>query len=175
MIKCIYKTEFKTKIGKLYCLWEKRAGGIAVLFLGSGKKYFKENIKEIEDKYNTPEKISIKSNESGDIEEKITGYLDGRIKKLKLQIAFLKGTPFQKKIWAATTSIPYGKTASYKEVAVLAGFKRAWRAAGSALNKNPILLVVPCHRVIKSNGDFGKFGGGEKLEVKKFLINMEKG
>ncbi len=175
MIKCIYKTEFKTKIGKLYCLWELQADGITVVFLRSGTKYFKENMKERENKYNTPEKISIKSNESGNIEEKITGYLDGRIKKLKFKTAFLKGTPFQKKIWAATTSIPYGKTASYKEVAGLAGFKKAWRAAGSALNKNPMLLIVPCHRVIKSNGDFGEFGGGKKLEVKKFLINLEKG
>lgn len=170
----INKTEFKTKIGKLYCLWEEQADGITILFLGRGKKYFQEIIKKIENKYCTPGKISIRDKKSGDIEDKITGYLDGRIKDLNFKTTLLTGTPFQKKIWAATTRIPYGRTASYKEVAELAGFKRAWRATGSALNKNPVLLIVPCHRVIKSNGGFGEFGGGEKLKVKKFLIDLEK-
>ena len=174
MIRYINKTKFKTKIGEFYCLWEKGVDGITVLFLGSGRKDFHEIIKRMDNKHSTSDKISIRSKEFRDIEDKITGYLNGRVKNLNFKIDFLTGTLFQKKIWTVTASIPYGKTVSYKEVAGLAGFKKAWRAAGSALNKNPILLIVPCHRVIKSNGDFGKFGGGEKLKVKKFLISLEK-
>jgi len=174
MGRYINKTEFKTKIGKFYCLWEERVDGITILFLGTGRKYFEEIIKRIEDKHSTSEKISFRNKKSRSIENKITGYLGGRIKNFNFKFDFLTGTLFQKKIWSVTATVPYGRTVSYKEVAELAGFRGAWRAAGSALNKNPILLIIPCHRVIKSNGDFGRFGGGKKLEVKKFLINLEK-
>jgi O-6-methylguanine DNA methyltransferase len=174
MVRYINKTEFKTKIGKFYCLWENGVDGIIVLFLGCRRKNFHEVIKKMETKHSTSEKISLRSKESRDIEDKITRYLNGRVKNLDFKIDFLSGTLFQKKIWIATASIPYGRTVSYREVAELAGFKKAWRAAGSALNKNPIMLIVPCHRVIRSNGDFGRFGGGEKLKVKEFLIMLEK-
>jgi O-6-methylguanine DNA methyltransferase len=174
MAEYIYKTEFKTKVCKFYCLWKEGIDGITILFLGSEKKYFQEIIKKIENKYCAPEKILIRSKKSKDIEERLAGYLDGKIKELNLKAEFLTGTPFQKKIWAATARIPYGKTASYREVAEIAGFKRAWRAAGTALNKNPVLLAVPCHRVIKSDGNSGSFKGEEKLKLKKFLINLEK-
>ncbi|GAG73838.1 unnamed protein product, partial [marine sediment metagenome] len=69
-------------------------------------------------------------------------------------------------------SIPYGKTVSYRKLASLAGYRKAWRAAGSALKKNPVILIVPCHRVIRSDGNPGEFGGGKK--VKKFLLSLEK-
>jgi O-6-methylguanine DNA methyltransferase len=174
MAEYIYKTEFKTKVCKFYCLWKEETDGITILFLGSGKRYFQEIIKKIENKYCAPEKILIRNKKSRDIEERVAGYLDGKIKELDLKAEFLTGTPFQKKIWAATARIPYGKTASYREVAEIAGFKRAWRAAGTALNKNPVLLAVPCHRVIKSDGNSGSFKGEEKLKLKKFLINLEK-
>jgi O-6-methylguanine DNA methyltransferase len=174
MAEHIYKTEFKTKVCKFYCLWKERTDGITILFLGSGKRHFQEIIGKIENRYCAPEKILIRSKKSREIEDNITEYLDGKIKELNLKAEFLTGTPFQKKIWAATARIPYGKTASYREVAEIAGFKGAWRAAGTALNKNPVLLAVPCHRVIKSDGNFGSFKGAEKLKLKKFLINLEK-
>ena len=174
MSEYINKTEFETKICKFYCLWKEQADGITILFLGNEKKYFQEFIRKVEDIYCSKEKILIRSKESREIEERVTGYLDGKIRELNFKIEFLTGTRFQKKIWAATASIPYGKTASYKEVAEIAGFKDAWRAAGTALSKNPVLLAVPCHRVIKSNDKFGEFKEAEKLKLKKFLINLEK-
>jgi len=174
MTRYINETEFMTKIGLLYCLWEEGAGGITVLFLGHGKNASREIIKKVEDNRKCQERISVTGRRSKDIENKINGYLDGRIKDLDFKIGFLNGTPFQKKIWNTAVSIPYGKTVSYKELAGLAGYRKAWRAAGSALKENPIILSIPCHRVIKSNGDFGKFGGGEKLKVKEFLIGLEK-
>lgn len=174
MIRYVNKTEFMTKIGVLYCLWEDRADGITVLFLGCKKEAFQKYIGKIEDNYRDSDNFSFINKESKDIENKIDEYLDGKIRSLDFKVEFLAGTQFQKKVWAAAASIPYGRTVSYKKVAELAGYRKAWRAAGSALNKTPVLLIVPCHRVIKSNGDFGRFGGGEKLEVKKFLINLEK-
>jgi len=174
MAEYINKTEFKTKVCKFYCLWKEQTDGITILFLGSGKRHFLEIIKKIENKCCAPEKVLIRSKKSPEIEDKITEYLDGKIKELNLKAEFLTGTPFQRKIWTATTSIPYGKTASYKEVAEIAGYKKAWRAAGTALNKNPVLLIIPCHRIIKSDGSYGSFDEVEKLNLKKFLINLEK-
>ncbi|MDD3818489.1 MAG: methylated-DNA--[protein]-cysteine S-methyltransferase [Actinomycetota bacterium] len=174
MAEYINKTEFKTKVCKFYCLWKEQTDGIIILFLGNEKRYFKEFIRKIEDKYREKEKFLTRSKKSGEIEEKVTGYLDGKVKDLNLKAEFLTGTPFQRKIWVATTSIPYGKTASYKEVTEIAGYKKAWRAAGTALNKNPVLLIIPCHRIIKSDGSYGSFDEAEKLNLKKYLINLEK-
>jgi len=67
--------------------------------------------------------------------------------------------------------IPYGETLSYREVALRAGFPRAFRAAGGALGRNPLPIIVPCHRVIRSDGGLGGFGGG--IEIKKFLLELE--
>src|SRR4030066_222407 len=83
------------------------------------------------------------------------------------------GTSFQKRIWEKLASVPYGETVSYKRLSFLSGYERAWRAAGSALSRNPVILVIPCHRVIKSDGRIGRFTGGTKL--KEFLVNLEKG
>jgi len=88
--------------------------------------------------------------------------------KLKL---FLAGTEFERKVWNKLASVPYGETISYKKLAELIGHSGACRAVGSALRKNPLMLAVPCHRVIRSNGNIGKFSGGEK--VKRFLLNLE--
>lgn len=82
------------------------------------------------------------------------------------------GTEFQKKIWNAISKIPYGKTASYGEVAAAAGSPRAARAAGGACNKNPLPIIVPCHRVIGSDGSLVGFGGG--LDQKMKFLEHEK-
>lgn len=84
----------------------------------------------------------------------------------------LKGTPFQKKVWAALSKIPYGQTRSYKEIAQWIGHPKAFRAVGNANGKNPIPLIVPCHRVIASHGGLGGFGHG--IKVKKQLLDLEK-
>ncbi len=82
------------------------------------------------------------------------------------------GTPFQKKVWKALLSIPYGETKSYKDIAVLIGNPKASRAIGMANNKNPISIFIPCHRVIGSNGKLVGYGGG--LSMKKYLLDLEK-
>jgi len=83
----------------------------------------------------------------------------------------LRGTDFQKAVWQSVAKIPYGSVLSYKDVAAKAGYPNAYRAAGSAVGKNRLLIVVPCHRVIKSDGSLGGFGG--RPEVKRFLLKLE--
>lgn len=99
-------------------------------------------------------------------------YFDGKRKGFNLPI-LLRGTEFRKKVWQGLCTIPYGETRSYKELAELVGNPKAVRAVGGANNKNPIMIIVPCHRVIGADGSLVGFGGG--LEVKKYLLELEAG
>jgi methylated-DNA-[protein]-cysteine S-methyltransferase len=81
------------------------------------------------------------------------------------------GTPFQKKVWRALAKIPFGKTASYKDVAAMVGQPNAARAVGTANGKNPICIMVPCHRVISHDGSLGGYTGG--LSKKRYLLSLE--
>ncbi|MDD3593476.1 MAG: methylated-DNA--[protein]-cysteine S-methyltransferase [Candidatus Gastranaerophilales bacterium] len=83
-----------------------------------------------------------------------------------------KGSEFQNKVWKALRAIPYGSTVTYKELAAKTGNEKAARAVGSANNKNPIPLIIPCHRVIGSNGALVGFAFG--LELKQRLLDIEK-
>jgi methylated-DNA-[protein]-cysteine S-methyltransferase len=100
----------------------------------------------------------------------ISEYLMGKRKTFSIELA-PKGTEFQTKVWKALLSIPYGETRSYKEIAAATGNEKACRAVGMANNKNPIPIIIPCHRVIGSNGSMVGYAGG--LETKKFLLNLE--
>ena len=82
-----------------------------------------------------------------------------------------QGTPFQRKVWAALRDIPYGETRSYKQLAEAIGRPNACRAAGMANHANPILIVIPCHRVICADGSPGGYAGG--AEMKKALLRLE--
>ena len=104
-------------------------------------------------------------------EKELEEYFDGKRKKFTLPLD-LRGTDFQLRVWNVLRKIPYGETRSYKEVALAAGNEKASRAVGMANNKNPILIVVPCHRVIGSNGAMTGFACG--LDVKKKLLELEK-
>jgi O-6-methylguanine DNA methyltransferase len=98
-------------------------------------------------------------------------YLKGELQRFDCKLNF-EGTPFQKKVWSALTRIPYGQTRSYQEIAKSIGHPKAFRAVGNANGRNSVPLIVPCHRVIESNGGLGGFGHG--IEVKKRLLNLEK-
>jgi methylated-DNA-[protein]-cysteine S-methyltransferase len=83
----------------------------------------------------------------------------------------LAGTPFQVEVWRALLQIPYGKTISYKDLAHKVKSPRAFRAVGSANGKNPLFIIVPCHRVIAADGSLGGYSGGTKL--KQYLLKLE--
>ncbi len=82
-----------------------------------------------------------------------------------------EGTAFQKKVWEALCTIPYGQTRSYKEIAVQIGNEKACRAVGMANNRNPISIIIPCHRVIGADKSLVGYGGGLNIKVK--LLNLE--
>lgn len=102
--------------------------------------------------------------------EQIESYLRGDLKKFTLQLDLI-GTEFQKQVWAELLKIPYGKTLSYKELAEKVNKPKACRAVGTANGRNPISIVVPCHRVIASDGTLGGYAGG--LPVKSKLLALE--
>lgn len=83
----------------------------------------------------------------------------------------MRGTEFQKKVWQELLNIPYGTTISYVDLADKIGNKNACRAVGGANHKNPLMILVPCHRVIGKNGDLVGFGGG--IEIKRQLLILE--
>ncbi len=82
------------------------------------------------------------------------------------------GTDFQLSVWNELKKIPYGETISYQELAEKIGDKKKARAVGNANGKNPIPIIIPCHRVIRKNGDLGGFGGG--IKIKRKLLELEK-
>ena len=98
-------------------------------------------------------------------------YFKGDLTLFDLPLA-PRGTAFQRRVWDALTRIPYGQVVSYKQIAEAIGHPKAVRAVGGANGKNPIPIVVPCHRVIGSNGKLTGFGGG--LDTKSRLIELEK-
>lgn len=83
-----------------------------------------------------------------------------------------KGTDFQKTVWHELQNIPYGQTKCYKDIAIAIGNEKASRAIGLANNKNPIPIIIPCHRVIGKNGKLVGYAGG--LDIKEKLLNLEK-
>lgn len=102
--------------------------------------------------------------------QQLEEYLAGNRTNFDVSLDLI-GTPFQRKVWKALTTIPYGKTCSYGEIANQIGNPKAVRAVGGANNKNPISIVVPCHRVIGTNGALVGYGGG--LDKKEYLLKLE--
>ena len=99
-------------------------------------------------------------------------YLSGARKSFTFPIE-AQGTPFQLQVWEALRNIPYGETRSYKQIAEAIGNPKAVRAVGMANNRNPLLIVTPCHRVIGADGKLVGYASG--LSLKQFLLDMEKG
>lgn len=115
-------------------------------------------------------------NEKSDLSDffasQIDKYLEGKLTKFdRLDLLDPIGTDFQKAVWKALLEIPYGKTISYKVIGEKIENPKAYQAIGSAVGKNPILVLIPCHRVIKSDGSLGGFAYGSDL--KKKLLEIE--
>lgn len=104
------------------------------------------------------------------VKRELTEYFAGERKRFDVAIE-PQGTPFQRQVWAALVEIPYGETRSYREVAEAIGNPKAVRAVGAANGANPLPIIVPCHRVIGSDGGLTGFGGG--LDTKRYLLDLE--
>jgi methylated-DNA-[protein]-cysteine S-methyltransferase len=105
------------------------------------------------------------------VREQLQAYFDGKLKDFDLSLA-PQGTQFQQRVWRALRDIPYGETISYGELARRIGQPNASRAVGLANGRNPISIVVPCHRVIGADGTLTGYGGG--LERKRWLLAHER-
>lgn len=105
--------------------------------------------------------------------EQLKAYFEGRLHTFNIPVEFKNATEFQNKVYDELLKVSYGKTKSYKELAQASGSPNACRAVGTAMAKNPIPIVVPCHRIINSNGKTGNYslGGNDK---KIFLLDFEK-
>lgn len=105
------------------------------------------------------------------IRTELEEYFQGRRTMFTLEIGLADCTPFERSVWLALREIPYGETRSYKWVAETVGRNNAARAVGQALSKNPLPVVLPCHRVIESGGHLGGYSEGESIKVR--LLEME--
>lgn len=172
-MKIIYYRRVDTKIGRLM-IASTMDGlcGIALPgeternFIGGLKKTFGECSLWDEDRMGEKSSINAKAR------EELLMYFERKLKRFTVPLD-MEGTDFQKKVWKELVRIPYGKTASYGDIAKAVGKPMASRAVGGANHKNPVPIVVPCHRVIGSDGSMVGYGGG--LELKKMLLDLESG
>jgi O-6-methylguanine DNA methyltransferase len=161
----VYYSFFDTSLlGKVFVASTER--GICMVDFLKSEKTFLKRLKErflgktVRDDQKNKEVLS-----------QLKRYLKGDLKRFDCKLD-LKGTPFERKVWSALAKIPYGQTRSYKEIAQAIGHPKAFRAVGNANGQNSIPLIIPCHRVIESNGGLGGFGHG--LKVKKQLLDLER-
>lgn len=103
--------------------------------------------------------------------KELRSYFKGAVKEFRQGIIFLNGTAFEQKVWLSLRDIPYGETRSYKWLAEKAGSPKAVRAVGQVLGKNPLPVILPCHRIICSDGTIG--GYSPRLEIKEWLLSHE--
>jgi O-6-methylguanine DNA methyltransferase len=99
-------------------------------------------------------------------------YFRGELKSFKFPLDLRLGTPFQQKVWEALLTIPYGTTRSYKWLAQSIKSPKSARAVGNANGQNPLSIIIPCHRVIRENGELGGYTGG--IQIKRNLLKLEK-
>ena len=102
--------------------------------------------------------------------EQLELYLSGQLKEFNLPL-LPEGTPFMQSVWQRLLEVPYGQTASYKDIAIAIGNPQGCRAVGLANNRNPIPIIIPCHRIIGSNGNLVGYGGGLDMKIK--LLRLE--
>ena len=107
-----------------------------------------------------------------EVREQLEGYFAGRLTRFEVPVE-TAGTQFQKKVWELLTSIPYGAMATYSDLARQLGRPEAARAVGTAVSRNPVSLIVPCHRVVGKNGALTGYAGG--LDKKRALLDLEAG
>jgi len=161
----IYYSSFDSPILEKVFVASTERGVCMVDFLKSEKAFLKRLKKRF------PGEIIRDDRKNKNVLNQLKKYLKGDLKRFDCKTDF-KGTPFQKKVWSALAKIPYGQTRSYKEIARSIGYPKAFRAVGNANGRNSIPLILPCHRVIESNGGLGGFGHG--IEIKRRLLDFEK-
>ena len=147
-------------------------GKFFILDSSKGLHYFIKNndlrVKKIKE-----ELSPIRNLFNSSLKNQLLNYFKGNQKKFSCKINFLIGTDLQKKVWAQLQEISYGKTISYSHLALKTSYHKAIRAVATAVGKNPIGIIVPCHRVIAKDGKLGGYAWGTKMKTK--LLDIEVG
>ena len=151
------------KLNLIYDVFKSPFGTLYLLFSGTflvGLSFIK------------PADIQYRKNSApGGFLKDLQSYFDGSKRHFRQKVKFLQGTDFEQKVWSALKDIPYGETRPYKWIAEHIKKPSATRAVGQALSKNPIPIVVPCHRVIESDGSIGGYSSG--IDIKRRLLEIE--
>ena len=161
----LYYNYFDTPIGQLW--FAATPKGLYRVTLDSSEEEFLASLKRSIDGEPKREERRFR-----DLVERFEAYFRGESTLFSDLPLDLRGTNFQRAVWRAVAGIPYGSLSTYREVAIRVGRSRAYRAAGNAVGRNPLLIVVPCHRVVRSDGSLGGFGS-TGIEVKKYLLRLE--
>ena len=159
--KRIYFSVFPSVVGNLLVAYTEHA--IRMIDISDNVNFLKDRIRS---EFPGSEKVEI----SGNLELKkgIEAFISGEDVKFNLRV---DGTPFELEVWSALLDVPYGQTVSYSEIAKRIGKPRAVRAVANACAKNPIPLIIPCHRIIRKSGGLGGYGPG--IEKKIALLEIE--
>jgi len=157
-MKKIFYTPFDSPIGRLYIFSTDK--GICQIAVSVPTGKFKEIIE-----------INSKSSLLKNCSRQLENYFNGKRKAFTIPLDFLEGTEFQKEVWKVLRKIPYGQTLTYKAVALKIRRPKACRAVGNAVGKNPVPIIIPCHRVVREGGRLGGFALG--IKIKKKLLKLE--
>jgi methylated-DNA-[protein]-cysteine S-methyltransferase len=164
MTTVYYSTLSSKLVGTIFVASTEK-GVCRIDFHTTEKKFLAELGKQI------PGKIVKDGGPNRRVLSQLRKYLEGKLRDFDCPLD-MEGTAFQKRVWSALKKIPYGKTRSYADVARAIGHPKAFRAVGNANGSNPIPIIVPCHRVIESNGGLGGYGSG--IDIKKQLLEFER-
>lgn len=164
-IESLFYTVFNSPLGLIGLASSKR-GLVRIRVQLSGEAEFREYLAV------TWQQTPLKNPRAfKDLKNQFDLYFKGRLKKFTCRLNLSCGTPFQKLVWRKLISVPYAQTRSYQWLARAAGKPKACRAVGNANGRNPLPIVIPCHRVVRENGDLGGYTGG--VHIKQFLLNLE--
>ena len=156
-----------------YSIIETPIGSLSILADNKSLKMlkFSDSFQSVEKSLSMPKILRKKNIILENVEKQIHEYFRKERKKFDIPLDISLGTAFQQTVWKALINIKYGSLASYADIARNVKRPNAYRAVGNANNSNPISIIIPCHRVVGSNGNLSGYGGG--IDKKKFLIDLE--
>jgi O-6-methylguanine DNA methyltransferase len=161
----VYCTSFDSKIGLIYIASTDK--GVCKISVPRQSK--RDFFRWLRENFDDSEVVDNKSR-SKEVMDQLSRYFNGKLAKFTCGVD-LRGTPFQIRVWKELTRIPYGTTISYKHLAKRVGTSRGFQAVGRANAANPVPIIVPCHRVLGTNGSLVGYGSG--IKTKEFLLKLE--
>jgi O-6-methylguanine DNA methyltransferase len=161
----IYCTSFETRIGSVYIASTEK--GVCKISIPRESK--KEFIKWIKQYFDYDAVVENKSRNKETIDQ-VSRYFNGKLVSFTCDID-LRGTPFQLRVWKEISKIPYGTVSAYKQIAKKVGVHSGYQAVGRAVGLNPLPIIIPCHRVMGTDGSLTGYAGG--IKTKEFLLRLE--